>query len=91
MQAPLMVIERQAKKGNLTEDEVAALKHARAKMAMFGSVGFASGAGIGYFLSRKTGSIFVRGVMMMIFSTTAGVTNSVFGSFASLRDISDSK
>ncbi|KAJ1790652.1 hypothetical protein LPJ59_005125, partial [Coemansia sp. RSA 2399] len=54
MQAPLMVIERQAKKGNLTEDEVAALKHARAKMAMFGSVGFASGAGIGYFLSRKT-------------------------------------
>ncbi|KAJ1773658.1 hypothetical protein LPJ74_000574 [Coemansia sp. RSA 1843] len=89
MSTPLDVITQQAKKGNLTEQEVNVLEQARRQVLLNRVLGFASGIGMGFYLSRKTRSIWARGLMVMFSGLFVGSISTTYASYVTIRDISD--
>ncbi|KAJ2523692.1 hypothetical protein GGI11_001336 [Coemansia sp. RSA 2049] len=89
MTRPLEVVIAQAKKSNLSEEELNALVSAQAKVSAYRLGGYAFGMGMGFILIKKPRPLWVRGASAVLLSMFLGNVSGAIGSVRAFRDLNN--
>ncbi|KAJ2663461.1 hypothetical protein IWW48_001344 [Coemansia sp. RSA 1200] len=89
MARPLELVIAQAKKSNLSEEELNALVSAQAKVSAYRLGGYAFGMGMGFILVKKPRPLWFRGASAVLLSMFLGNVNGAIGSVRAFRDLNN--